>query len=51
MDRWRAPETPLIVALGAAMTQARDNGRATLIAHIRGDPITRTANLRPRRQR
>jgi hypothetical protein len=29
-----------------AITQAHDNGQATLIAHIRDGQITRTANLR-----
>jgi hypothetical protein len=50
MDRRRAPETPGNVARGAAITQAHDNGQATLIAHIRRDQITRTANVRPSRQ-
>jgi hypothetical protein len=41
----------LIVALGAAIAQAHGNGQAMIIAHIRDEEITRTANLRPRRQR
>jgi hypothetical protein len=50
MDHRRAPETPGIVTRGAAITQAHDNGQATLIPQIRRDQITRTANSRPRRQ-
>jgi hypothetical protein len=48
--RRRAPETPGIVARGAAITQAHDHGQATLIPQVRGDQVTRTANLRPGRQ-